>query len=330
MDIYPGFLGRKETPSPFVSILSGLYGECNWAKDSYVALGRQDMEKVEVPFAKVFEQHAISCMKALFSPYHNQDPTPGFGFGRMSRNYRYTLEGYWVDKHLSTRISTDFVERALPRIEQAINRQISGTFNQKKPALGRGYFLPGVIDGFGYHGDPDFPNRKAICVESRFFIRLINRLTVKIHREIFQRLPFPEFDNKMIKRKVSELLQTYNKLPTPYHCFIQDGSLEDDTYVAYVEQFYNERDICMLKILKEAWEQDKQARAINPEAPLTNLVKIAEYEDVIADKIGDFQQKQQMLRYAKVAAMVFAVFFFVIYLQAILIGKQISDCSKSF
>ena len=52
-----------------------------------------------------------------------KEPGPGVTLFCIQREFKLTLEGYFVDKHLSSRIPTSFMKALVPHIEQGVKEE---------------------------------------------------------------------------------------------------------------------------------------------------------------------------------------------------------------
>ena len=286
-------------PSRFSHFIERMYGPERWARDPCVQEAKSAMESVVLPScgADVFNKEAIACMKALFHSQVFQDPTPGFGFGRMCSYYAKTLEAYWVDKHLSTaqNVPTSIVEEVLQRIERVIDKQLHGTPNEKRLPFAREFFYDVEYSEEG--------RGKPFLIPSYFLIRVVRRLLRVLTPQICQAIP-PSFTEPHLLKRLEEDLQDGT-------ISIPDLENERDfaSYRAYAKEIFDERDRRMLVILKEAFTKDKEARQSDPNAPLTHLVTLEGYESAIKEKKRVLHQKEQRIFYATYAIF---VFFFII------------------
>lgn len=107
--------------------------------DGTVSAARTQMKATQLPtyFVDIFRRSVLDDAKALFSPEAKKDPTPspGIGFNALRKKCERTLEGYFVDKHLSSSISSGFMIEVLNRIERAVNEKLQ----RDESAIDRSY-----------------------------------------------------------------------------------------------------------------------------------------------------------------------------------------------
>jgi hypothetical protein len=274
--------------------------------DTTVSSAKVQMKSVPLPtyFVDIFRKSILEDAKALFSPLFKEDPTPGFGFSALRRRCTYTLEGYFVDKHLSHHISSKFMTEVLIRIEQAVNKQLQGG-NDAISCFNRYLFHTKAIDSFGVNGDNFVQNFREVNIEVAFMLRILERLRIQEETNLFQELPLPQFSNPSNLEQLNQgmlAVQSRGGLLT-VSCSIPETDVSDcPLYERYLTQLFDERDRRILKILKEAFQKDLAVREKNPKAPLVHLVTIESYEK----KIG--RQRRELC--TKIAIAAFAVFFF--------------------
>lgn len=328
--IFPHQLCDKK--GNFRSLLFSLYGPSQWINDPYVQIAKEAMKAVPLPSCgmNIFDPEAISCMKAMFHSKVIEDPTPGFGFGRMDNYYTKSLESYWVDKHLSTGdlIPTSVIEKILDNREKRNHTQFYGREDEKKPGHARCFFSVMEYD------EGDFRQFRII---NNFFRRVVFRLAHITVRDICREIPLPALSNRCLVEELEDGVIVNGWIPVP-----TTGTTNDHNAIrSFAAQVYDKRDKRMLAILREALAKDIEVRKTNPNAPLTNLVTLAEYENAIEikkqmvareaalaeeQKLQKAEQHKQRVLYAKVGAVALVVFFFVVYLLSQTVGKRRISC----
>ena len=254
--------------------------------DGTVSAARTQMKSTQLPtyFVDIFRRSVLDDAKALFSPEYKRDPTPGFGFSALRRQCEQTLEGYFVDKHLSSSISSGFMIEVLSRIERAVNeklQRVEGTIDRSF----QGVFYPESIQSFGIKGDNFVDNFRELNVEVSFMFRVVNRLRIQEETKLYTELPLPQFKNPKYLEALQRSIVNLQKCPASsmLYCLISKKEPEDlRLYGEYRTKLYDIRDKRVLKILKESLQKDLAARETNPNAPLTHLVTIEKYEKAIS------------------------------------------------
>jgi hypothetical protein len=282
-----------------------IYSGLTAAVDPIILGAKGQMKSAQLPtyYFDIFRRSILEDAKSLFSPFLNQDPSPGFGISALERRCQLTLEGYFVDKHLSGCISSEFMTEVLNRVEHAVIQCLQGD----KSFLWRNQFYTRNIQSFGQPGDHFVKHFREVNREVSFMFRLANRLRIQEEKKLFKELPLPKFSNpshlRLLKYQMSSALSHGILLRLP--CTIPKTETGDlKLYKDYLTTLFDLRDQRMLKILKEAFQKDLVARQTNPSAPLTHLVTLEGYEKDIS--------KQRQILCLKVSLAVVAIFFFII------------------
>ena len=198
--------------------------------------------------------------------------------------YRETDLGYLVDKSLSSRVSTEFVEAIIQGIEPQHEEELR-RIRARIPPDNAEFFIGAV--------EKSEPNRKTpqVCysptfVELEFMYRVVIRLDIQESQKLFAELERPVFsveeNNKYLEREITSSDSSFSRFVNENRpSFTQE---DRDAFLQYVETFFTTRNIRIMTFLKEAWAKDKAARAIDPQAPLTNLVMIEQHEKSIYEK----------------------------------------------
>jgi hypothetical protein len=276
------------------------------AVDPTVLGARAQMKFVKLPtyYFDIFRRSILENAKSLFSPLLNQDPTPGFGISALERSCQLTLEGYFVDKHLSGCVSSAFMTEVLSRIECAVNQYFQNNRDDKS-CFSRYLFYSRTIQSFGRPGDGFAKNFRDVNLEVSFMLRIANRLRIQEETKLFKELPLPQFSNPSHLRSLNDEITSVQDCGglLGISCSISKNDTEDlKLYKDYLTTLFDLRDQRMLKILKEAFQKDLAVRATNPAAPLTHIVTLEGYEKDIS--------KQRQILCSKIALFVFAIFFF--------------------
>ena len=273
--------------------------------DGTVSAARTQMKSTQLPtyFVDIFRRSVLDDAKALFSPEYKRDPTPGFGFSALGRQCEHTLEGYFVDKHLSSSISSGFMIEVLTRIERAVNenlQRVEGTVDRSY----RDTFYSHSIQSFGINGDNFVANFRELNVEVNFMFRVVDRLCVQEAAKLYTELPLPQFKNPKYLEALQRSIARVQKDPASsmLYCLISNKEPDDlRLYGEYRTKLYDTRDRRVLQILKDAWQKDLAARQTNPKAPLKHLVTIEKYEKAIS--------LERLKLTGKIALAVFTFFF---------------------
>jgi hypothetical protein len=268
---------------------------------------RVQMKSVQLPtyYFDIFRKLILEDAKALFSPLLHQDPMPGFGISALARKCQLTLEGYFVDKHLSGSISSVFMTEVLGRIDHAVNQCLQGKRDDKS-CYGRGQFYTEIIQSFGTPGDNFAKSFRDVNVEVFFMFRIANRLRVQEETKLYKELSLPQFSNPSYLSSLKDEMSSIEERGCGLlglSCNIPKEEIEDlKLYKDYLTKLFDLRDQRMLKILKDAFQKDLAVRTTNPSAPLTHLVTLEGYEKDIS--------KQRQILCLKVILAAFAIFFF--------------------
>src|SRR3990167_2762636 len=84
---------------------------------------RKEMQQVQLPVQRidVFDRNRLENCKTLFSDTLKYDQTIGKpALSYLSTDVRETLECYFVDKNLSSRLSTDYFKKAFIEMGEKI------------------------------------------------------------------------------------------------------------------------------------------------------------------------------------------------------------------
>ena len=276
------------------------------AFDDIVDEAIEDMKSVQLPtyYFDIFKRSVLDDAKALFSTCFKRDPTPGKGFSDLSQRCELKLEGYFTDKILSCRVRSHVITEILRRLEKSI------TDFRKEGDVTKWFWLRNfqinTIFSFGFGDQFAGGSFREVCIETRFMNRVTERLRIDMQTKVLKELPIPQFNHPKSREVLENEIKNYFECPEICNVdlmYFPKEEVEDvrkaQTYMYTIFQTRNER---MLKILKAAFQKDLEERALNPDAPLTNLVKLESYEKAIS------RQRQKLC--AKVATV--AVFFFCI------------------
>ncbi len=291
--------------TPFEGLMGVSYSDMIAGLGDTVSAAKTQMKFTKLPtyFVDIFNRSVLDDAKALFSPEYKKDPTPGFGFSALRRRCVRTLEGYFVDKHLSSSISSEFIIEVISRIERAVNDHLQRDKGIPDNSY-KGTFYSDNIQSFGVRGDTYVKSFRELNVEVSFMFRIVERLRVQEETKLFAELPLPKFKNPenldTLKRAIDDI-QTCSAILT-IHCHISKKEPDDLRLLTeYETKLYDLRDERVLKILKDSLQKDLAVRKTNPNAPLMHLVTIEKYEKAI--------NKERQKLAAKIAIAVFAIFF---------------------
>lgn len=276
--------------------------------DPTLLKARELMRHVHVPTNRIdiFDRERFAWAKALFSEELKNDPTPGFGISNVERHCANSLEGYWVDKHLSSCISTPFMEEIMRRFREAVAKQFGP--NPRYTTFQRDGFFLRIADEWNGHDDPYVRDFREVNVESSFMCRIVERLKSEVQKQLVQELPFPNIEPWFVKKFQESMHDGSN-----YLSVILGKGLKPESEIAYnryCENFFNERDRRVMAILERTWAQDKAARQENPRAPLTHLVTLESYEQKISS------QRQTLYRRIAIAVASSVFFLLLVLLYA--------------
>ncbi len=294
-------------------------------EDSTLAQAKKDMQTVKVPMYiiwDIFDRSKIELAKASFSDELKKEPGPGVTLFCIQREFKLTLEGYFVDKHLSSRIPTSFMKALVPHIEQGVKEEPQ-LFRKPEDASSSsrtGHFM-GIIEHFKSTGF--VKNFREVNPEVYFMMRVAERLRIQEETKLFKELSFPELKSETARENLKKGMQgvaagDYFSIP-----LLNATLSEEDEKAArdYCQTVFDMRNQRMLTIVKEAWAKDLKAREKNPNAPLTNLVTLVGYEDEI-------YQKRKMLYLQTAAGVVIVAILFFLQRKPLLF-KQLAKAMKT-
>jgi hypothetical protein len=268
----------------------------------------QEMRSVKIPtyLLDIFHGETLALAKAIFSNKLREETSGGTIFF-LKMKLLPTLESYFVDKHLSSRIPTQFMHSLIPIIEKGVLSEHK-LFEEESEAFScdrKGYFIGAIQhspEKMGYHLCTE------LQIETSFMVRVAERVRKQVEVQILNELPSPHFESKqatqVFKGSAQEVKDGFNFVSNVRN----NGDLTGEdhlTFNAYCKQFFDERNRRMVEIFKAAWEKDKALREKDPNAPLLNLVTIDHFENKI------WQKRKEL--YIKTAATIvtLALFFFI-------------------
>jgi hypothetical protein len=285
-----------------------IYSGLTAAVDPIILGAKGQMKSVQLPtyYFDIFRRSILEDAKSLFSPLLNQDRSPGFGISALERRCKLTLEGYFVDKHLSGCISSEFMTEMLRKIEGAVTQCLHGE-RDDETCFDRGLFYTEILQSFGLPRDNFVEHFREVNREVSFTFRITERLRVQEETKLYKELPLPQFSKQSYLESLKDEMSSIEERGCGLlgvSCGVPNTEGEDrKLYKDYLTRLFDLRDQRTLKILNEAFQKDLVVRQTNPSAPLTHLVTLEGYEKDIS--------KQRQILCSKVALAVFAIFFFI-------------------
>ena len=260
------------------------------------------MRHVNVPtyLWDIFSKSQIALCKVLYDPEIRENMFADLPVSVLDGQLPLTLEQYFVDKHLSYRIPTEFLERVFRILPQAIEKDLTTSNCDFTRSLCFCYALDKVWVGESFRQEK---------VQTEFMMRVVDRLQLEEELKLFA---LPEFSTKELpkwERKILdyEISRQKQRLDDGFSG-IASALLPDEERKKcedYCKRFFDASHQRVLAELQRRWELDKAQRAEDPNALLLNLTTLEGFEQEIGEK-------RQQLYIKTTAATVIAVvaFFF--------------------
>lgn len=275
-------------------------------KSGIVRAAIEEMRAVKVPryLWDIFQTPRFDLAKAIFSHQFKKDPTPGWAICFLQREVIMTLESYYVDKHLSSRIPTNYVQTLIPIIENgaASEYRLFKTEEDASCCNRTGHLIGVIQHSWDKMQISDF---REVQPEVYCMMRIEQRIRIQVEARLIKELPPPQFESKQALQKFTKTYQEI--LEGHYFTIFMRGDLspeDDQRFNTYCKQFFDERNRRMVAIFKAAWEKDKALREKDPNASLLNLVTIDRYENEI------WQKRKELYLKTAAAILTLALFFF--------------------
>ncbi|MGR3973575.1 MAG: hypothetical protein QRY72_03275 [Candidatus Rhabdochlamydia sp.] len=185
----------------------------------------------------------------------------------LNKEVTSCIEGYYVDQHLSSRISLENILKLFQIVKDQAPK-LSKMSERDEGCL--------YTDSYSdFHEVP--------AVERLFMDRINIRLAHYLEKQVYEEIGPPAFENKANVEHVEDAIR--RGCPLVYSDLIFNRvASEKMIYDEYKKRLYEERDKRAFKWLEEALAKDQAVRAINPEAPLSHLVMLPSFEQEIRSK----------------------------------------------